>query len=313
MVALKCDACGGSLTMTNSGEIAVCDFCGMKYTMERIKAKVQEIKGVVEITKGEAEKERLLSNAETFIRINNVNKAEEIYKHLMEEYPNDEIAYVEYLKLLFERLSPEYSHSEYYSLPNPSDLFCNIKEIVAIIQNLCGNSYDNLVDSLWTEHDRKNSNFAIELMQRYKAGEISLYNEIPGLKSAYTPLFEDAMFRAQKMIELIKGVDPSELLEKYPKYYTKVDVDGYIIPEKIQQIKFVTPNGIICSCIGYFVDRNKPSTFDSVYIRFEHSMSVEEIAQIVLRKYNNKCSFCGGDFKGLFTKTCSKCGKQKDY
>ena len=25
------------------------------------------------------------------------------------------------------------------------------------------------------------------------------------------------------------------------------------------------------------------------------------------------CAFCGGEFKGLFTKKCSKCGKEKTY
>ena len=33
------------------------------------------------------------------------------------------------------------------------------------------------------------------------------------------------------------------------------------------------------------------------------------------RKYkmNNLCQYCGGPFKGLFTKKCAKCGKVKDY
>lgn len=26
-----------------------------------------------------------------------------------------------------------------------------------------------------------------------------------------------------------------------------------------------------------------------------------------------RCSFCGGDFKGFFSKRCLKCGKPKDY
>ena len=30
-------------------------------------------------------------------------------------------------------------------------------------------------------------------------------------------------------------------------------------------------------------------------------------------KLQGKCQHCGGEFKGVFTKTCSKCGKVKDY
>lgn len=30
-------------------------------------------------------------------------------------------------------------------------------------------------------------------------------------------------------------------------------------------------------------------------------------------KYSNLCSYCGGTFKGLFTKVCTRCDKQKNY
>lgn len=89
MSALKCDACGAPLAMTEDGKFAVCEFCGMKHTLERIKAKVQEIRGVVEITKGEAEKERLLKNAETFIHLNEEKKAIDIYHSLTDDFPDD--------------------------------------------------------------------------------------------------------------------------------------------------------------------------------------------------------------------------------
>ena len=48
MAALICDLCGGKLTM-GSGGIATCDSCGMEHTKDRMKEKVQEIKGVVRV------------------------------------------------------------------------------------------------------------------------------------------------------------------------------------------------------------------------------------------------------------------------
>lgn len=48
MGALVCDICGGKLTMGTSS-VAVCDSCGMEHTKERMKEKVQEVKGVVRI------------------------------------------------------------------------------------------------------------------------------------------------------------------------------------------------------------------------------------------------------------------------
>lgn len=44
--ALVCDICGGKLIM-KSGGVATCDSCGLEYSMDRVKEKVQEIKGTV--------------------------------------------------------------------------------------------------------------------------------------------------------------------------------------------------------------------------------------------------------------------------
>ena len=48
MEALVCDICGGKLVM-GSGGIAVCDSCGMEHSPDRMKEKVQEIKGTVQV------------------------------------------------------------------------------------------------------------------------------------------------------------------------------------------------------------------------------------------------------------------------
>lgn len=48
MAALVCDICGGKLVM-GSGGIAVCDSCGMEHSQDRMKEKIQEVKGVVRV------------------------------------------------------------------------------------------------------------------------------------------------------------------------------------------------------------------------------------------------------------------------
>lgn len=48
MAALVCDLCGGKLIM-GAGGIATCDSCGMEHSADRMKEKVQEIKGVVRV------------------------------------------------------------------------------------------------------------------------------------------------------------------------------------------------------------------------------------------------------------------------
>lgn len=48
MAALVCDICGGKLVM-GAGGIAVCDSCGMEYSPNRMKEKIQEVKGTVRV------------------------------------------------------------------------------------------------------------------------------------------------------------------------------------------------------------------------------------------------------------------------
>lgn len=50
MAALKCDVCGGGLSIDAGGETATCEYCGAKHSMERMREKVQEIKGTVSIS-----------------------------------------------------------------------------------------------------------------------------------------------------------------------------------------------------------------------------------------------------------------------
>ena len=48
MAALQCEICGGKL-IGKPGGMFECDSCGMEYSTEWAKAKVQEIKGTVKI------------------------------------------------------------------------------------------------------------------------------------------------------------------------------------------------------------------------------------------------------------------------
>lgn len=48
------------------------------------------------------------------------------------------------------------------------------------------------------------------------------------------------------------------------------------------------------------------------YIFIDINSNIEDLLTF-LRKQSNLCQHCGGSFKGIFTKTCSKCDKQKDY
>ena len=165
MAALTCDICGGNLAMNESGEFAVCESCGMKHTKERVKNKVQEVKGVVEITKGEAEKNRLLDNANAFIKFGELEKAEGVLQELINNYPNDIKCRLFYVKYLFLRLDPRFSKLDYEecTLPPKTSLAYNslLGEIEKAkrldIQCVSG------IKNMWQEHDLRNTSYIEEL------------------------------------------------------------------------------------------------------------------------------------------------------
>ncbi len=95
MAALICDACGAPLVSGKDG-LMKCNYCGLLHSPERVAQKVQEIKGVVEVTKGNAEKERLLQNAVYFYNKADFASADKTFKTLLFEYPTDHEVNKEY-------------------------------------------------------------------------------------------------------------------------------------------------------------------------------------------------------------------------
>ena len=60
------------------------------------------------------------------------------------------------------------------------------------------------------------------------------------------------------------------------------------------------------------------TSFDVYGWKLFHSLTLyEQEREEGIREFNYRsigvCQHCGGDFKGFFTKTCTKCGRAKDY
>ncbi len=107
MVALKCDVCGGQLVMDAKGEFAICRSCGLAYSTDRLKQKVQEIKGIVSIegsvkVEGVANVDNLLLRAKNFFENMDYEKATEYCEKVLDIDINNENA-----KLLKKRISDE--------------------------------------------------------------------------------------------------------------------------------------------------------------------------------------------------------------
>ena len=110
MGKLVCEICGGSLMM-NVDNIAECESCGMKYSKEKV-VQMVKIDGAVEITKGEAEKERLLKNAYTYSKLNKHKEAEEIYVKITQEFPDDWRGWFGLGKMYFTQYNADIKYEE---------------------------------------------------------------------------------------------------------------------------------------------------------------------------------------------------------
>ena len=186
MAALICDICGGNLAMDPSGEYALCESCGMKHTKERVRTKVQEIQGVVEVTKGEAEKERLLKNAETFINLNEEKKALGIYTQLTNEYPDDYRGWLGIAKItandilsIINSISPVLTSNDLFK---PFTAECGnialliermnlVGQKISYLNNSAYKTVEQLEDAIISAYNRKgfhaNNPISIEIINRF--------------------------------------------------------------------------------------------------------------------------------------------------
>lgn len=114
MAALQCEICGGKL-MGKPGGIFECDSCGMEYSTEWAKAKIQEIRGTVQVegtvevkgtvkldgavqVEGNATENSLLRRAKVLLEERKWNDAKDVVHQLLSINPECSQAYIfEYL------------------------------------------------------------------------------------------------------------------------------------------------------------------------------------------------------------------------
>ena len=96
LVNAKCTNCGATLKVDDRQDAAVCEYCGSAYIVEKAIQNYNyyvtnniNADNVFITGKGEAEKERLLKNAETNERFKDYQKATQIYSQVTEDYPNE--------------------------------------------------------------------------------------------------------------------------------------------------------------------------------------------------------------------------------
>lgn len=88
MEKLQCSVCGGTLVMSDDGEKAICESCGMSFKKETVKKMIMELSGPVKV-EGIQNSDSLADRAETFLRMGETGKAQAAFRQMADEYPAD--------------------------------------------------------------------------------------------------------------------------------------------------------------------------------------------------------------------------------
>ena len=332
MSALICDICGGNLVMDETGEFAKCESCGMKHSKERVKAKVQEIKGVVEITKGEAEKERLLKNAETYLQLGETYKAEKMYEQITNEYPDEWRGWFELAKMEFSKLPVEVCYSECAEFDLPIKYMDNFKfkeckrkciilnpksenEFIKIIDKHNGEYKQHLQEyekSLKSDEENikkyeniiKQNDFKFLFSSEYLNTSKSVKLEVEQILAKKVNDELKAKGKSYKLINIINiGKDPSGIDNRHQIKLERIDIDSvHFSLREVIELKYLCTTSATFKGIfewGQYTEE----ALKTIY--FPTKYTIEELLdelmkptceeQRVIWKEKNLCELCGSE------------------
>ena len=282
------------------GQVAVCESCGVRYSIGRMREKVQEITGTVRVegavqarqTGTEDDVSQWRSLLDKYYAAGDFQAAENIVKKILEAVPSDEQAnkiyddlqVLKFMEIKNGVLVKYTGLSETLTIPN-----C-VKKIAERAFEKCSTLKDVRIPNSVTE-----------------IGYCAFQGAI-GLQSIIIP----------NSVTAIRGYA-----------FKGTSLQSVVIPNSVIQIG---PHAFDCPCLesvtipDHFDDKYKEHIFggeenyDEFSSRYESSCpwyiryrnEAEEKRQIEWRKSEGRCQYCGWRFS-VFTGKCKHCGKPKDY
>ena len=302
LVKAICTNCGGKLEVDNNMEAAICPFCGTAYIVEKAiqKYNIDSVHAdtIYFINNGnDFGKEQLLKSAETHRKLGNTKEAYEIYADFVKKFPDDERGWYGYtlvtLKSFFESI---------VGLPQNSPIAREkISEAEAAFEScltLCSDK-QKMKQALATELD----NFDIDALKK-RDDSLGLFPINGVLQSEKINTLARADYN--KVVEAHKVFQESQCVfinDLYTDimqsgiFRTSGDGNENITWDKLRR--------------GYVSERIR-DTRERAWIISSQRILDKALSELrEYRRHNGLCIYCGGELKGLFTKTCSKCGRKK--
>ena len=360
---LRCDICGGELEIQGSGK-AVCASCGMKYSIESLREKLQGLKTSVtgssdDVAQWEMLLDRYMSSFDYFF-------ACEIAEKILQAQPDNDDVYELHTKLLEwknlevnknGKLIRYHGHAENLELP------IGIKAIGSNAFG-CKNPRKRSLSSVF--NDRRIDDAvpiksivipsSVEIIESpEKESESGAFSGCDLLNSVvlYDGLQEIGAFAFYGCTALCEITIPQTV--KYigsSAFEQCITLDGCIDLSSVTHIgagAFVNCRNVSKFVIGTELKHagiNSLYTLGPTKIEYTGSLNIDEATGVAeLRRHKQRveeenkkkeetrrrekeeqksrqqsnwrsrslCQYCGGTFKGLFSKKCVSCGCVKDY
>lgn len=296
MEALICTQCGAILTPEPGGESATCQSCGTHYNKRQIRSLIED-----------AVLTRLLKNAETFYSLGDFKKSLELYKKIIDEFPERPEGWEKSLDIVTE-LWVDFSGNKICGY--------SIKGDVLSIRRYCKNLEQLSGDSSFSGKYRDS------VYRRICSGE--LY--VDGL---FENLDDFSGFLTDEQISFIKeqAQKNAEAVNKLKLISELADLGAYQSAEMTVCTGYI---GSMIACTRRIMNPDKVySLSDGTTQKAKAVADGNDLATRLteFRRKTKVCLHCGGTFKfrgpitsdgifsfnGFFDKVCSVCGKPKDY
>ncbi len=322
MKAIKCELCGSNQLIKKDGYYQ-CEHCCTKYTLEEAKKLI--VSGTVEVVDGENKKAKLKKDINTYIQINNFVKAIKIMTEYTDIFPEDPDGYKMKLDFICDHgCCPSFCHLTEKHFINDGAMVRSILYDSEYIFKEFNYNLDILTKL--TKIDNR-SYYASRLLSTIKSGSTKFHlqhfwhnscNPQSNINPVYKSVYENQALSKIKDI-LINGLGDQYGTMAFDEgiknatEYNKVSKFDDNTGKTFKNCIFLLGNQIISLQELGFYDKEYGYKNDTLN-HIPNIKKLKEIAQLSMnRQKSNLCQHCGGEFKGIFSKVCSKCGKPKDY
>ena len=297
---LKCDICGGTLKMQSNHE-AICENCGMAYSIESLREKFNGLKVSVTGSNEDVAQWRVL--LQTYLANCDYSAAESVVKKILEAIPNDRAALETYTNL------QEWKHYDIrngllFKYEGASHTLIIPTGIREIRQESFGDNRNSIERIVFPD--------GLKVIGEWTFVRCKLLSSIV-LPKGVTIKEGAFMQTALKRVDIPEGA----IVEKNAFFgcnqLSRVNVRSGSANSKVSEfafdecrnlstIDYQMPNGLKMA-------QNPKHSLDEQ--KKEEGLRLQSLQND--RKLKGKCQHCGGEFKGLWSKRCSYCGRLKDY